>query len=111
MKYIVIRHEIKGIVRELPVIFAEAMVHKDVFRSARIMLGLDDGIITCAAAGFVSSLDIGESEFGPIRCFGRSESLNVESRNAKDAELIGYVDYSHGILGKDIAGVLKKLKS
>lgn len=112
MKYIVIRHEWKGVVRELPVIFPEAMVHADVFRCARHMLGLDAGIITCAAAGFVSSVEVGTTvDDSPIRCHGESESLNVPSRLSKDAELIGYIDYSHGILGGDIAGMLKRVKS
>lgn len=91
MKYIVLKVEHGGVVREVPIIFPEFLVHANV--SAALLehcSELKDG--TPIAAGEFSSLDIDAD------CHGKSISLKVESRRLVDSQLINMYDYNHGVV-------------
>lgn len=86
------------ITRELPLIFADAYVHKDMADMASNILHREIyGSLTirrevqCVAAGFLSSLGV------DVGCYGKSESLGIKSRGKIDDALILMLDYSHGI--------------
>lgn len=93
MKYIVLQIRHGETVREWPIVFPDMMVHSRVADSVKILLsrhhGQDSRVI---AAGSVSFFG------GEVRCFGESETLNIESRGSEDAKLIKMFDYLHGIV-------------
>lgn len=60
---------------ETPVIFSDSMYHDQVEEAL-----VHEGII---AAGFV------KMEGGKLTCYGKSESLNIDSRGADDEIIIG----------------------
>jgi len=101
MKYIVIKVDQGRIVREIPIIFPDDLVHKEVLDAVRTMRGFSS--VPCVSAGFVSSLDVGLHPVrdGYINCYDGSASVGVNSRGAVDALLISEMDYSHGILDAD----------
>lgn len=92
LKYIVV----KGIdeydtMHKTPILFPHVLVHAEVYRSLqRMREGLR--VMECVSAGFV---DIREAQ---VSCFGRSESLNIDSAEG-DARLIealqGYQANTH----------------
>lgn len=95
MKYVVFKlTQGKGrsaIIREIPVIFPDALTHALVAESLVNGNGELKGSVPIAA-GFLSSLAIrGE-------CAGKSESLGLKSREAEDEQLICTVDYTHGVV-------------
>lgn len=73
-KYIILkgRHQDTGVDHELPVIFPNIMVHKEVAES--LCRHEDFGFLQAVSAGFVSFTPRGPE------CHGRSESLNLNSR-------------------------------
>ncbi len=92
MKYIMmekLNHE-SQIITRLPIIFADAIVHYNMAQMARhhTMLGVDWKV---DSAGF----------YCPIRqiCHGKSESLNLESKPARDRLIILNLEYTKGIEG------------
>ncbi|HAF2130143.1 TPA: hypothetical protein G9F27_004414 [Salmonella enterica] len=91
MKYIILRLEGK-IPREVPVIFPNLLVHADVASAITNMIQADtDTSITgirVVSAGFCDTA---------VGCHGRSESLNITSRDIDDA-VINTVDYTFGLL-------------
>lgn len=103
MKYVVIEvkdHARLGsnadIVREVPIIFPDFLVHADVEQAIHRVLRRErpDGRmreLTTVSAGFCSSLNL------KANCHGESESIGVESRPAEDTRLIQGMDYHHGI--------------
>lgn len=85
--------------REIPVIFPNSLVHRDVAESTTRLLRRQqpDGrmrIIKAVAAGFISSMAIGD---GKTQCHGESESLNLKSREQEDDRLIHMHDYLFGV--------------
>lgn len=92
MKYIVLRTEVGGLSRDIPVIFPDMMVHSIV---------ADSFITACRlhwAKMKISILSAGEYSVMSKECFGKSESLHVESRGEEDTRLIKMYDYTHGLI-------------
>jgi hypothetical protein len=88
MKYIVIQIPLSGVVRELPVLFPNLLVHSDVLEAMLSMPYLANG--KGVAAGEFSSLDL------DIQCAGTSVSTGLASRKT-DGDLIAMMDYCHGV--------------
>ncbi len=95
MKYIVVEVTTKDIVRELPFICPEAIVHSQMYKYMQHQMTMEHNAdsVRCVAAGFLSSIQAG---IGVDR-HGESESLNIKSREQVDTDLITMLDYNHGI--------------
>lgn len=100
MKYVVleITHGVapNQIVREVPVMFGESLVHADVAKGIIKEAMLKDhniARIKPVAAGFFSCVHLNQVQF-----HGRSESLNLDSRGEEDRALVGMHDYLHGLV-------------
>ena len=76
-KYIIVR---QGAL-ELPIVFPDLLVHYDVARD----LGYKGKVV---AAGFCEVGAESDSPAADYNCFGKSESLNVESRRSVDAAIL-----------------------
>ncbi|EMW9316467.1 hypothetical protein AAE121_005212 [Salmonella enterica] len=92
MKYIILRLDGK-IPREVPVIFPDLLVHTDVARTMATMIkeGSSNTNITdvrVVSAGFCNTT---------VKCFGKSETLNIASRDIDDT-VINTWDYTFGLL-------------
>lgn len=96
MKYIVVSFNTRGVVREFPFIFPDAVVHKDMYQMVERNLIMQERAdsVECVGAGFISCRDVDPGESG---CYGASESLNVKSRGPEDSRLISLLDYTHGL--------------
>lgn len=99
MKYIVLEVTRKGAtgdtVWELPFIFPEMVVHKDIADRLIHMFGMCyDRSARVVSAGFCSSTGVGME----LETYGESESLGVKSRPEKDVQLIRSLDYTHGLV-------------
>lgn len=93
MKYIVLEIKNGDTKREWPIIFPDMMVHRQVADIVQNHLAVDCKLNSrIIAAGSVSFFG------GEVRCFGESETLNIESRGSEDAKLIKMFDYLHGIV-------------
>ena len=90
MKYIVIRTNDRGIIREFPIIFPNDFIHKDVADAVRLFPPCRRGVVV--AAGELSSMEIDSA------CHGRSTTLHATSRERTDDKLIRNHDYFHGIV-------------
>jgi len=91
VKYLVMQVTGPGdLVREFPVIFPDAIVHKDMAEAMRRLP--DMRLSKPVAAGFVSSCHVGPG------FHGESESLGLESRERADDELVSMLDYTHGLV-------------
>lgn len=104
MKYIVLQvidhYPAGNLTREIPLIFPELLVHKDMadLLTRSLRRDLPDGRIReikPVAAGFLSSVAIGSSAVDV--CHGESETLKLASR-PEDSQLIHMYDYEHGIV-------------
>lgn len=93
MKYIILRLEGK-IPREVPVIFPNLLVHADVASAITTMIQADTDTSTSITDIRVVSAGFCDTAVG---CYGRSESLNITSRDIDDA-VINTVDYTFGLL-------------
>lgn len=100
MKYVVleVKDETRSglLIREVPFIFPDALVHADVeyWMTRLLRKERPDGRlrqITTVSAGFLSSIDL------DVTCHGESQSIGTESRGDEDSELIRTMDYSHGV--------------
>lgn len=92
MKYIVMQVNHAGMTREFPVLFPAELGHIDVFDALRTKCP-ELTQATAVSGGEISSLNI---EPG---CYGRSSTLNVNSREKVDDQLITMRDYNAGIVG------------
>lgn len=93
MKYIVVQIRNGETVREWPIIFPDMMVHKQIAETIKChLMRHHDQDARIVAAGLFSCFG------GEVRCFGESETLNIESRGNEDAKLIKMFDYLHGIV-------------
>ena len=93
MKYIVLEIKNGDTKREWPIIFPDMMVHRQVADIVQNHLAVDCKLNSrIIAAGSVSFFG------GEVRCFGESETLNIESRGKEDEKLIKMFDYLHGIV-------------
>jgi len=81
MKYIVIENSF-GL--EIPMIFPEITTHEDMipFDAKVVSAGFCEIIISCDFVGFIG---MGEID---VNCWGKSLSLNKESRGEIDSKLI-----------------------
>ena len=104
MKYIVLEvrdNDLSGSepsIRELPFIFPNNCVHKDIADCMTQMLIEDrpkgcSRVVRVVSAGEISSMTLG----GRGACHGNSTTLKVESRGDVDSALIQTYDYLHGI--------------
>ncbi len=91
MKYIVAQVALKGHVLEVPILFPESLVHSMVYAVIKVLL--EDQYKTedvkCVSAGFVHGPD--------TDCYGKSDSLKIESRGKIDDILFLTSDYGGGI--------------
>lgn len=95
MKYVMFRIEQgygnERIIRHVPIIFPDNMVHKDVAdRIARSVMGGFNGPAHPVSAG--------EITLGEISCHGHSETLGLKSAGERDARVIELFDYVHGVM-------------
>lgn len=103
MKYVALKMTVRGMSREVPVIFPDFISHVNMAASALVALDAEcEGFkksgdkvdITVVSAGFLSSMDINGN------CNGQSDSLNgLKSRESVDDKLIRMIDYTHGYVG------------
>ncbi|EEG5670946.1 hypothetical protein G3G77_002000 [Salmonella enterica] len=92
MKYIILRLDGK-IPREVPVIFPDLLVHADVAEAMTAMIKEDSSNtnitnVRVVSAGFCNTA---------VECFGKSESLDIASRDIDDT-VINTWDYTFGLL-------------
>jgi hypothetical protein len=89
VKYIIFRTTVAGAAREVPVMFPQELVHRQVaLRLERLIREIGDGDCAVVAAGTV--------RVDSVVCTERSETLNVDSRGSKDKRLIESFDLLHG---------------
>ncbi|QVJ13109.1 hypothetical protein [Pseudomonas phage PSA25] len=103
MKYVVLKMTVRGMSREVPVIFPDLISHVNMAASAVVALDAEcEGFkkagdkvdIAVVSAGFLSSMDI------DAKCDGQSDSLGgLKSRESEDDELIRMIDCTHGYVG------------
>lgn len=95
MKYVVIEVTISDDVREMPIIFPNALVHSVV--ADAVIVGMQEqwknAKYKAVSAGEISSMDVGDGS-----CSGGSETLKLKSRGKLDDHLIRMHDYMHGII-------------
>lgn len=99
MKYIILRLEGK-ITREVPVIFPNLLVHADVASAITNMIQADtDTSTSTSTSTSITGIRVVSAGFcdTAVGCHGRSESLNITSRDIDDA-VINTVDYTFGLL-------------
>ncbi|HFE7520463.1 TPA: hypothetical protein ACGAD2_000931 [Salmonella enterica subsp. enterica serovar Newport] len=92
MKYIILRLEGK-IPREVPVIFSDLLVHADVASTMAVMIKEDNNNTSITDVRVVSTGFCNTA----VECHGKSESLNITSRDIDDT-VINTVDYTFGLL-------------
>lgn len=87
MKYVMFQITTGDLVRHVPVIFPDTLVHSDV---AGLLLALPQ----LTGASIVSA---GECRVDSIACYGQSKTLQVTSLERTDADTIEMYPYLHGI--------------
>jgi len=92
MKYVMFELDLGGSLRQkIPVIFPSFLVHEIVARAFEQALAEHDIAAEPVSAGEVSV-------FGPgVRCGGSSETMDLSS-DPKDAEIVAFYDYVHGVV-------------
>lgn len=73
--------------RNVPVIYPDFLVHEDVANAFKTINGMEKA--TVISAGH-TSLTVDE-------CYGRSSTLNIDSREDEDNRIINAYEYCHGI--------------
>lgn len=93
MKYIIAKITHGDTSREWPIIFPDMMIHKQVAETIKWhLMRHHDVEAKIVSAGSFSCFG------GEVRCYGESETLNIESRGKTDVDLIKMFDYMHGIV-------------
>ncbi len=90
MKYIVMHVELqKGGQLEIPIMFPELLVHKDIADAIKDVLiaQFKGSVVKPIAGGFVNSADCA------VECCRESTSLKLKSREEEDSQLIQMSDY------------------
>lgn len=90
MKYIVLKHTIGGVKRELPIIFPTSINHDDMATVTKCIFDEDNVETEVVSAGFVEVN-------ARMYCTGKSETLSIESRGHDDSVLMRTLEYTHGI--------------
>lgn len=88
MKYVMFVRKIGTMEYAYPIIFPDVLVHADV---AKFMHRGDLRDAHLDSAGFISPI--------AMECHGRSESLNLDSKPARDTQVIRMSDYGGGYIG------------
>jgi hypothetical protein len=88
MKYIIYIRDYCGVRQELPIIFPNQLVHLDVAKALKGVVGSSKIV----AAGEFSSADINPNGFG-----GSSETIGIKSRGKKDGRIVSSFDYLQGM--------------
>lgn len=76
---------------KLPVIFPDVLVHRD------MAAHLKEIAWSTWRSCRVNVVSAGEINFEVHECFGKSESLNVNSRKERDADTISTYNYTRGV--------------
>ena len=96
MKYIILQTVVSNTVdvtREYPIVFPNSLVHSDVAEHMQHLLLREHGVTSIAvAAGDLNLVGLN------LNCSGKSETLNLDSREDIDSALISMHDYYHGIV-------------
>ncbi len=92
MKYIVMVRRVGDMVREVPILFPNELVHQHVAQALLRLPGNPYGFENRVAAAGEATM-----ELGAVKCGGRSETLKIGSRGDEDARLIEMSDYGVGI--------------
>jgi len=94
MKYIVMQRKYAGMIKEVPIIFPNELVHKHVAMALLSLNGNPYNFINkVASAGDVAI----EADYSEIHCTGRSDTLNIDSRGDIDENLIIMCEYGVGL--------------
>lgn len=88
MKYIIYKRTYCGVEQEIPIIFPNQLVHLDVAKALKDVVGSSKII----AAGEFSSLNISAENFN-----GASQTIGIKSRGDRDGKLIQTFDYMSGL--------------
>lgn len=91
MKYVVIRKTLGSVTREFPIAFPNDLSHVDVAQA--LIAGcyeLKEGVVV--GAGEMSCMDVEPN------CYGRSATLNVDSREELDDAAFVMRDYTGGVV-------------
>lgn len=89
MKYVMFETMIAGVARNIPIIFPEEMVHS-IVAEAMERAFIEHGWKTCVVSAGELTVEAADVE-------GKSETLSVLSRGARDQAIINRVDLFHGI--------------
>lgn len=93
MKYIMIevRPDLKDCIINIPVIFPDMLVHKLIADQIKAMMVMEHGWsnIKTVSAGFIRMSD--------LKCYGKSETLNLDSRPEEDTAIIQTYDLMKGL--------------
>lgn len=96
MKYVILRVDTQGAL-EFPVIFPEHLSHRNVAEALLPVLAKDFKAPTRAvSAGFMHSTELLDTDFSDPAVYGKSVTLNMESRPELDHQIIHLQDYVHG---------------
>jgi hypothetical protein len=90
--------------RDIPIIFPDFLIHSDMFRNLRTIMptGREGRFFTLVSAGFINLAP-------KLVCYGKSETLGVESRGQLDSDIILLYPYQHGIYDEFMAEKIKVL--
>lgn len=94
MKYVMLEITLAGDEAQpfmLPIIFPDKLIHKDMAMSVKKVAW------STWPRCKVNVVSAGEINLGDVECFGSSETLDVESREDRDARTIETYNYLHGI--------------
>jgi hypothetical protein len=97
MKYVMLRLEMGGVERDLPIIFPSSLVHASVFEAIRSMREFVEPVRWHRPLADAVAVAAGELTMGDVCCSGKSETLKLTSRHRDDARIILMNDYLHGI--------------
>jgi hypothetical protein len=97
MKYVVFELNSEEIKREVFVLFPDLVTH--IHMATVCKLAIEECTQTTAKAISAGFYNLNEFAEEPIECYGKSESLGLESRGQEDSDLINGFEYTHGIIG------------
>jgi len=91
MKYIMLELSLGDLRYNVPVIFPDTLVHEDMGKAVvhAANRSVPKADVKMVSAGFVSNCS-------GVTCYGRSESLDLDSR-PEDGKIISTYDYTHGV--------------
>lgn len=92
LKYVILSQDMsKDTAQEFPIVFPNFLNHDDVAKAMqRVIERNKKGPAHIVSAGFC--------HMSMLSTFGRSETLNLESRGKSDSEIMNQYPYFHGIV-------------